>query len=360
MSKEAFPEKLRSASADFLGQRRSNDGARFNRILRVVSPSRSEKNAEVRTASVLGLGYSLPETIVRNEEIAKHLGIDDEWIVRRMGVRTRRWAAPTERLTDLAADAGRYALRDAGISPNEVDLVLVATLTADQVTPNAAPLVAHTIGAHQAGAMDVGAACVGWLSALALACGQIEAGRADNVLVIGADMLSRVTNHDDKSTAPLFGDGAGAVVVGPNKAGSVGPIVLANDGRMANAITCEWDERKVHMDGHETFKAAVKVLTESTEQVCEQAGCSLEDVDLFVYHQANGRILQAVAEKLELPQEKVVDYIAETANTSSASVPLSLALARDDGRLHAGDRVLLGSVGAGFVWGSAIIEWGGR
>jgi 3-oxoacyl-[acyl-carrier-protein] synthase-3 len=232
-------------------------------------------------------------------------------------------------------------------------------MTPDEITPNTAPIVAHAIGADRAGAMDIGAACTGWLSALALASGQIEAGRADHVLVIGADMLSRITDHDDKRTAALFGDGAGAVVLGARGGGGIGPVVLAQDAGLAETITCDRHEQKLRMDGHVTFKAAVKVLVDSTLKACERAGCTLDDIDLFVYHQANGRIISAVAERLQLPDERVANYVAETANTSAASIPLSLSLARADGRLRPGHRVLAGAVGAGFTWGAAVLDWGG-
>jgi 3-oxoacyl-[acyl-carrier-protein] synthase III len=169
-----------------------------------------------------------------------------------------------------------------------------------------------------------------------------------------------MTDFEDKRTAPLFGDGAGAIVLGANGAGSVGPVILAHDGTMSEAITCDYFDRKLRMDGHETFKAAVRVLCESTEQACRESGRTFDDIDLFVYHQANGRILEGIAERLQIPQEKVVNYIGETANTSSASIPLSLSLARSDGNLHAGDTVLVSAVGAGFVWGACIIEWGAQ
>jgi 3-oxoacyl-[acyl-carrier-protein] synthase-3 len=218
--------------------------------------------------------------------------------------------------------------------------------------------VAHALGAEHAATIDIGAACSGWLSALQLAAGQIETGRAQTALVIGAEVLTRLTNWDDRKTAALFGDGAGAIVLGAEGDGAVGPIILRADGSLAEAIVATHEERFLRMDGHSTFQAAVRVLTDSTRDACRLAGRRLDDIDLFVYHQANGRILRAVAERLDLEPARVADYIAETGNTSAASIPLTLSLAREDGRLRAGHQVLVGAVGGGFTWGAGVIDWG--
>jgi 3-oxoacyl-[acyl-carrier-protein] synthase-3 len=317
----------------------------------------AHRRIPTRTATVLGLGHRLPDQIVSNGPIARRLGIDDEWIVRRTGVRTRRHVAPDERLSDLAAAAGRHALSDAGVEAADVDLVLVATMSADEITPNAAPLVAHALGARRAGAIDVGAACTAWLAGLSLAAAQVETGRAETVLVVGADVLSRLTNFDDRRTAALFGDGAGAVVVGPAGEGAIGPIELAADGGLAEAIVATHADRYLQMDGHVTFKIAVRVLAESTLAALARAGLELDDVDLFVYHQANARILRSVGEKLDIPPARIADYVGETGNTSAASIPLTLSLARADGRLRPGMKVLVSAVGAGFTWGAGVLEW---
>jgi 3-oxoacyl-[acyl-carrier-protein] synthase-3 len=315
-------------------------------------------NTPTRKASVLGLGHYLPADVLPNGPIAERIGVDDEWIVRRTGIRSRRRAAPDERLSDVATRAAREALSDAGVEPIDVDLVLVATMTQDEVTPNTAPLVAHALGASRAGAMDVGAACTGWLSALSLGAGQIEAGRANRVLVIGAEVMTRLANYDDRKTAALWGDGAGAVVLGQDGEGAVGPVALDSDGGLAKVIVAAHDDRKLRVDGHDTFQTAVRRLSESTVVAVARAGLEFADVDLFVYHQANGRILQAVGERLGLPTEKVADYIAEVGNTSAASIPLTLGLLRADGRLRPGQRVLMAAIGAGFTWGAGVIEWG--
>jgi len=317
------------------------------------------RTAPVRTARVVGLGHKLPDRVVPNGPIAERIGVDAEWIVRRTGIRERRYAAPDERTTDLALAAARRALSDAGLKASDIDLVLVATMTPDELTPNTAPLVADALGLRVA-AYDVGAACTGWLSALSIGAGQVETGRAQNVLVIGAETLSRITNPDDKRTASLFGDGAGAVVLSPEGDGAIGPVLLASDGSMGDTITANHDERLLEMDGHTTFNMAVKVLGESTVEAVERAGLALDDIDLFVYHQANGRILKSVGEKLGLPAERVADYVGETGNTSAASIPLTLSLLREDGRLRPGQKLLLAAVGAGFTWGAGVVEWGVR
>ena len=314
--------------------------------------------APQRTASIIGLGHWSPAEVVPNSALAGRLGVDDAWIVKRTGVQTRRRAAPTERLSDMATWAGRRALNDAGVEPYDVDLVLVATMTQDEITPNTAPLVAHELGAERAGAMDIGAACSGFLAALRMAAGQIETGRADKILVIGAEALTRLLDFDDPKTAHLFGDGAGAVVLGADGAGGIGPIMLAADGSLGPAITCSYADRVIRMDGHSTYQTAVKRLCEATVAAVAGAGMELDDVDLFVYHQANGRIIRAVGERLDLEPAKVADYVAHMANTSAASIPLTLSLLREDNRLRPGQKVLVAAIGAGFTWGAGIVEWG--
>jgi 3-oxoacyl-[acyl-carrier-protein] synthase-3 len=247
---------------------------------------------------------------------------------------------------------------DAGVEPEQVDLVLVATMAADELTPNAAPLVAHEIGAVRAGALDVGAACTGFLGALGLAAAQVESGRSGPALVIGADVLSRLTDPTDRGTAALFADGAGAAVVAASTNGAgVGPVLLRADATGAPAIKATHAERLIRMQGHDTFREAVRRLSESTLEAAERSGVSLDEIDLFVYHQANARILAAVAERLGLDRTRVIDCIDHYGNTSSATIPLALAEARDRGLLQAGSTVLLAAFGAGFTWGAGVIEW---
>jgi 3-oxoacyl-[acyl-carrier-protein] synthase-3 len=327
-------------------------------IAREATRNGAPTPAPARTARITGLGHHVPAEVVPNGPIAERIGVDDAWIVKRTGIKSRRRAAPSERLSDLATFAGRRALADAGLEPLDVDLVLVATMTPDEISPNAAPLVAHALGAERAGAIDIGAACTGWLAALRLAAGQVETGRADRVLVIGAEALTRITDFDDPKTAALFGDGAGAVVVGADGDGDIGPIVLAADGSLGDRITCSNEERVLRMDGHSTYQVAVKRLSEATVAATARAGLELEDIDLFVYHQANGRIIRAVGERLDLTPDRVADYVAHMANTSAASIPLTLSLLREDGRLRIGQKVLVAAIGAGFTWGAGVVEWG--
>jgi 3-oxoacyl-[acyl-carrier-protein] synthase III len=327
-------------------------------IAREATRNGAPTPAPARTARIVGLGHHVPAEVVPNGPIAERIGVDDAWIVKRTGIKSRRRATPAERLSDMATFAGRRALNDAGVDPLDIDLVLVATMTPDEITPNAAPVVAHALGAETAGAIDIGAACTGWLAALRLAAGQVETGRADRVLVIGAEALTRITDFDDPKTAPLFGDGAGAVVVGAAGDGDIGPIVLAQDGGLADRITCSNEERVLRMDGHSTYQVAVKRLSEATVAAVARAGLELEDVDLFVYHQANGRIIRAVGQRLDLEPARVADYVAHMANTSAASIPLTLSLLREDGRLRPGHKVLVAAIGAGFTWGAGVVEWG--
>jgi 3-oxoacyl-[acyl-carrier-protein] synthase-3 len=317
----------------------------------------------LRGAAVLSVGASLPRHAVSNDEIAARIGKTDEWIYTRTGIRERRHAAPEESLTAVAAAASRDALERAGIAAGELDLVVVGTLTADERMPNAASALAHELGARGAGTIEVNAACTGFLTALSIAAAQVEAGRAQRVLVVGADFVSRITDHASKQTAMLFADGAGAVVLAPtraaNGAGRIGPVLLRHDAESPEFLSlARTGGATIEMDGHATFKHAVNRMAEVTHEVLDAAGATLEDVDLFVYHQANGRIISAVGERLELSAERVVDCIERIGNMSAASVPYALDVARAEGRLHDGARVLLAAFGGGFTWGGALIEWG--
>ncbi|MFZ0042037.1 MAG: beta-ketoacyl-ACP synthase 3 [Solirubrobacteraceae bacterium] len=312
--------------------------------------------AGVLAASV---AVSVPDTVVTNAEISGRLGVREDWIERRTGIRERRVAHPDERLETHAAACARAALDRAGVDPLDVDLVIVATTTSDELMPGTAPLVAHALGATRAGAFDVGSACTGFLSALAVGAAQIEAARASCVLVIGADFMARITDPTDRATAAVFADGAGAVVLERTTGrGRIGPVVLGADGAGAQHIYADRSDSTIRMRGHETFREAVARLTLCTHQAVRAAGVSLDDIDLFVYHQANGRILSAVGERLGLAPERVVDCIAQYGNTSAATLPLALAFSEREGLLKPGDRVLLGAFGAGFTWGATVIEWG--
>jgi 3-oxoacyl-[acyl-carrier-protein] synthase-3 len=313
-----------------------------------------------RPAAIVSLAMAVPDNVVTNATVAENAGVTEQWIVHRTGVRERRHVTGGQRLQELATDAGRQALEEAGLAAEDVDLVLLATVAADELLPNAAPLVALDLGATRAGAMDVGSACTGFLSALSLAAAQVECGRCENVLVIGADVLSRFTDKTDRGTAALFADGAGAVVVSAANGGPglIGHIALHSDGTGAQAIFSTQEEHIIRMQGHDTFKAAVHRLSESTLEAVERVGLSLDDIGLFVYHQANARILAAVGERLGVDRERVIDCIDRYGNTSSATLPIALADARERGMLEPGMNVLLAAFGAGFTWGAGVIQWG--
>jgi 3-oxoacyl-[acyl-carrier-protein] synthase-3 len=312
-----------------------------------------------RGVAVAGLGMAAPSGVVDNAPIAARLGVSERWIVERTGVEQRRIAAPDERLASYAAEAGAAAVSAAELDAMDLDLVLVATMSHDQLTPHAATLVADEIGAGRAGAVDLNAACTGFLSALSMAAGQIESGRAESVLVVGADLISRLTNRDDRSTAGLFGDGAGAVVLRPTEfPGRIGPVVLGADGARAGLIQCDRAEALIRMKGPDTFRQAVDRLSQATLAALAAADRELADIDLFAYHQANSRIIRAVGERLELPAERVIDCVPWYGNTSAASIPIALVEALRRGLLHDGETVLCAAFGGGLAWGATVIEWG--
>ena len=314
---------------------------------------------ELRAASLASITRAVPDNIVGNDVVAAAAGVTEQWIVHRTGVHERRNVSAGETVVTLGAEAGQMALEEAGVDAADLDLVLLATVAPDEILPNAAPLVATELGAVRAGAMDLGAACTGFLSALSMATAQVEGGRADHVLVIGADVLSRFIDSSDRGTAALFADGAGAAVVGPanGSGGWIGDIVLACDGVGGPAIRASHEEQRIRMQGHDTFKAAVLNMSEATLEAVERTGLGLDDIDLFVYHQANIRILRAVAERLGLDESRVIDCIDRFGNTSSATLPIAMVDARDRGMLEPGMNVLLAAFGAGFTWGAGVIEW---
>jgi 3-oxoacyl-[acyl-carrier-protein] synthase-3 len=327
----------------------------------LATEQRKTRAGDLRGVAVLSVGGSLPRRSVSNDEVAARIGKTDEWIYTRTGIRARRHAELDESLTQVAAAASREALRRSGVDAAELDLVVVGTLTADERMPNAAAMLARELGAHGAGTIEVNAACSGFLTALSIGAAQIEAGRAERVLVVGADFISRITDHDSKQTAMLFADGAGAVVLAPTPAGAgrVGPVLLRHDASSPEHLFLARESgATIEMDGHATFKHAVNRIAEVTQETVEAAGMTLADVDLFVYHQANSRILKAVAERLELDTARVIDCIEQTGNMSAASVPYALATAEAEGRLRDGARVLLAAFGGGFTWGGAMLEWG--
>lgn len=335
-------------------------------MLRELDPAPAGTMPRPALPSVLigpAVGAAVPGTVVGDHEVAARIGVPEGWIPQRTGVQERRHAGPGETLSALAEQAARAALAAGGHLPESLDLVLVATVTADDLLPNAAPELAGRLGADHAGALDVGAACNGFLSALELAAGAIQAGRARLVLVVGADVLSRHTDHSCRRTAGLFADGAGAVVVQagppalPGQPRGLGPGVLRVAWRREPLIRAVRGDA-IRMDGLETYRTAVASLERAARAALDRAGWSLDDVDLVVPHQANARITSALAARLGLEPDRVVDCIGRMGNTSAASLPLALAHAQEAGRLQEGARVLLAAFGAGCAYGATTLVWG--
>ncbi|HSS31791.1 MAG TPA: beta-ketoacyl-ACP synthase 3 [Solirubrobacterales bacterium] len=325
-----------------------------------VAPATAPNQPRLRLAAeIAGLGVAVPETVVANAPIAERFGIDEGWIVQRTGIEERRVARPGERLFEFAARAGERALAAAGTAVADVDLLLVATTSNDELMPGASPRVAAELGAPAGiAAIDINSACAGFIAGLSLACGQIQAGMAANVLLVGADLMSRITDPEDRGTAAVFADGAGAVLIRGADPGRIAPIVLGSDGAWADLISTPRATGLTVMQGHETFRHAVDRMAEATIDAVEAAAVPLAEVDLFVYHQANARILRSVGERLDLPMSRVVNSIHHYGNTSAASIPLALEDARLAGDLEPGATVLLAAFGAGLTWGATVIEWG--
>ena len=307
---------------------------------------------------ILGIGDALPPHVVTNRDLESHLDTSDEWIVRRTGIRERHHLDPGDSLADLAAQAANAALLDACVPPSGIDHVIAATITPDQLTPGLAPALAAKVGLERAGVVDLNAACTGFLYALEHAAALVESGRARNVLVVAAEALSRITDHEDRATAVLFGDGAGAVVVGPIEEGlGIAGFEFGYDAKLAPLLFAERDARRLQMAGQETYRHAVARMTEASQNLLERLQIDAADIDYFVPHQANARIVTAVADALGLPHERVSLNVEWTANTSAASIPLALAAAQRDGHLQPGSLVAMVAFGAGFVWGAALSSW---
>ncbi len=310
------------------------------------------------TAGLFGVGSALPEREIDNAYFEQRLDTDDAWIVRRTGIRTRRWLEADEPLAPLAARACADALADAGRTAAEVDQIIVSTITPDKVTPGLAPEVARLIGARGAAAVDLNAACAGFLYALDQAAALVETGRAGVVLVCGAEALSRLTDTGDRGTAVLFGDGAGAVVVAAGELDcGVSRFVLGCDPEQGALLYADNTDRKLRMQGPEVYRHAVARMAEATRAALHAAGLTVDDLDLFVAHQANSRIIESAANELGLPHAKLALNVDRVANTSSASIPLALAQAERDGLLTPGATVGLAAFGAGFVWGAGVVSW---
>jgi 3-oxoacyl-[acyl-carrier-protein] synthase III len=315
--------------------------------------------------SITGLGCKVPDRVVTNDDLKQYVDTTDEWIRERTGIRERRMASDEEALSDIALPASRDALAQAGVEGKDIDLLIVATVTPDMAFPSTGAILADQLGAVDAAAYDLSAGCTGFMYALAQAYGMLAGGLAKRALVVGGDLLSRILDFDDRSTLVLFGDGAGAVVMeAVPERGFLGFELGADGAGGANLwlpgsgsrIFADPD-RLVKMNGREVFKFATRILVQSANSVMERCGVTIDDVDVYVPHQANMRIIDHATKKLGVPSEKVVINVDRFGNTSSGSIPLALADAAEDGRLKPGKLVLMTGMGAGLTWGSALIRW---
>jgi 3-oxoacyl-[acyl-carrier-protein] synthase-3 len=317
-----------------------------------------------RRSVVLGVGSALPKRRITNEELAQTVETSDQWIVERTGIRSRYIASEGETTASLAADAARKALDQAGIDPSDIGLIVLATATPDQTFPSSATKVQAALGINDCIAFDVHAVCTGFLYALSVADSMLRSGSANKALVIGAETFSRILDWEDRATCVLFGDGAGALVLGAEQTdGGILATKLHADGRHNDLLFVDGGPSttgtvgKLRMKGREVFRHAVVNLADVMGEVLESAGLSSGDVDWVVPHQANARILDATAKKLGLPAEKVVVTVDQHANTSAASVPLAFDTAVRDGRIKRGDVVVLEAMGGGFTWGAAVLRY---
>jgi len=325
-----------------------------------------------RGVGILGTGSYLPEEIITNKNLEKIIDTSDEWIRSRTGIKERRKVASGETTSDLCFYAAKHAMTAAEISPEELDLIIVATVTPDMIFPATACLLQDRLGAKKAAAFDLSAACTGFIYGLAVGSQFISTGMYDKVLVVGADALSTVVNPEDRNTSILFGDGAGACVLGPVETGQgILSLYLGSDGgggdllyvpaggsrKPATKETLAQKEHYIRMSGNEVFKFAVRIMDDASMKVLDQAGLSKDDIDFLVPHQANIRIVEAAVKRLELPKDQVYINLDKYGNMSGASIPVALDEAVRAGRFNKGDVVLLVGFGAGLTWGSTLLRW---
>jgi 3-oxoacyl-[acyl-carrier-protein] synthase-3 len=322
-------------------------------------------------ARIVGVGKYLPSRVLTNADLESMVETSDEWIVERTGIKERRIAADEESAATLGTRAALMALETAGLTPDQIDLVICATLSPDAMFPASASLIQEGIGAGTAAAFDVNAACNGFMAALATGAQFIDAGAYERVLVVGAEAISRIIDWTDRSTCILFGDGAGAVVLERGEGGGVESFVLKNDGAGASLLYARGPASSpassvlagesfcVVMDGREVFKFAVRAMEEATREAAQKAGISLDEITYLVPHQANLRIMNGFARALDIGPERVISNVARYGNTSSASIPIALCEAWEEGRLTPGDHLVFVAVGGGLSWGASVVEWTG-
>src|SRR3989441_7653225 len=315
--------------------------------------------------SITGLGCKVPDRVVTNDELAEYVDTSNEWILERTGIRERRMAAKEEALSDVALPACRDALAQAGVQGKDIDLLIVATVTPDMAFPSTGAIIADRLGAVEAAAYDLSAGCTGFMYALAQGYGMLAGGLAKRALVVGGDLLSRILDWKDRSTLVLFGDGAGAVVLeAAPEQGFLG-FELGADGAGGASLWLPGSgsrlfddpDKYVKMNGREVYKFATRILVQSAQDLLERCGVGIEEVDVYVPHQANIRIIDHATKKLGVPSERVVVNVDRYGNTSSGSIPLALADAATAGRLEPGKLVLMTGMGAGRTWGSALLRW---
>jgi 3-oxoacyl-[acyl-carrier-protein] synthase-3 len=321
----------------------------------------------MRRSVITGTGSALPRTVVTNADLAARVDTTDDWIVERTGIRQRYIAEPDETTSSLATEAARRALEAAGVEASQIDLIVLATATPDQTFPAAATIVQHNLGCHGGMAFDVAAVCSGFLYAVGVADSMLRSGMASRALVIGSETFSRILDWEDRTTCVLFGDGAGAIMLEAREESGDAPRgVLATrlhaDGNhnellyVDGGVSTTGTVGKLRMRGREVFRHAVVNLAEVLREVLSEANLTTADIDWLVPHQANARILEATARKLDMPREKVVVTVDQHANTSAASVPLALDTAVRDGRIKQGDLVMLEAMGGGFTWGASLVR----
>ncbi|MCP4549008.1 MAG: ketoacyl-ACP synthase III [bacterium] len=321
---------------------------------------------------ITGTGHAVPENILTNDDLSRIVDTNDEWITTRTGIKQRHIAEPHQKNSDFASAACLQAMADANCAPEEIDFIFMGTVTGDLIFPSTACRVQENIGAVNATAMDLSAACAGWIFGISVATACLRMGQGRKALVVGSEVLSRMMNWEDRSTCVLFGDGAGAVVLEvKDEEGGVLGIATHTDGRRIEMLNCPKGgtadpvtpeilaakENKIHMKGNDVFKYAVRSMAGACREVLDQAQLTLDDIDLFIPHQANTRIISALASRLNVSEDKLLVNIQEYGNTSAASVPIGLNEARRSGRIKPGDHVLVAAFGGGFAWGAALFRF---
>jgi 3-oxoacyl-[acyl-carrier-protein] synthase-3 len=307
---------------------------------------------------ILGIGGYQPDKVVTNDDLAQVVDTNDEWIRSRVGIQSRRFAREDETVADMAEAAGAKALAASGLEPSEIDLVIVATCSTESPMPNAAATVAYRLGIPAPGAYDLNAACAGFCYGIGAASDSVKAGSARNVLVIGAEKMTSWVDPTDRSTCIIFADGAGAAVVGPSGAGErpgIGPVVWGSAGDQAQKITIDGRNGTLRQDGQAVFRWATTAIAPVALEACRRAGVTPAEISAFVPHQANLRIIEAIAKRLGIPRDRVADDIITAGNTSSASIPLALSRMAEQGRLQPGTPALLVAFGAGLSYASQVI-----